>query len=758
MAHSFTPELEAAYQAELEPYKRTAGRESAWLAAALFVVFAWLDLHAIPSALGPVLFLRFGLIVPLLLWIVWFSGRPQFIAHYRAVMLFEYFCMGAAIEAMVWLAEPGEVAQETYYSGLILVVFALYTWTYLNVYETSLIGALLIVSYAIIAVSTARETNPHFWIALLSNMFFLVSSGLIGLFGAINRDRNLRTLFLTQRTLREEVAAKEAANCAKNEFFANMSHEIRTPMNAILGLNRLIQRDLTDPVQIGRSQRLDGSAQHLLRLINDILDLAKIEAGKMRLSPQPFCLDQVLDSVAAMVQPLLVQKPRIAFRIETAERDTHWWGDAIRLAQMMLNFLGNAIKFTDRGGITLRIATTPLEGARARLRCEVEDTGCGIAFDRQVAIFEAFEQADSADSGRHGGTGLGLNINRRLVALMDGRIGVESQPGHGSRFWFEVPLERLSEEARPAARDEGELDWLEGRLRQQALGRRLLLADDNAISREVVGELLRPLGFQVTEAVDGQAAVAAARVHAFDGILMDMRMPRLDGLEATRTIRRLAPARPPFIVALTANAFDEDREAARAAGMEAFLAKPIDPEKLFATLLRLLPASMPAVDPSVPPAVADGPVDPAAAPSSPLDPPASSPKTEGTASDAAIADRLATIPGLDTLQGFQLLKPARYFQYLEKFCQDHGDAIDQIQAALRAGDRTAAARQAHSLKGVAATLGIRSIASCSTALEHALRDQSATLPLEPLIAQCAARLEQMIAALRQALAASDEDP
>ena len=387
--------------------------------------------------------------------------------------------------------------------------------------------------------------------------------------------------------LAEATQAAQAASLAKSAFLANMSHEIRTPMNAIIGLTYLAQSDTIEPEQQQRLQKVANAAEHLLSVINNVLDFSKIEAGKVKLEQRDFTVAQVLENIANMTtQAAASKRLRVETDIAPALRGRVLVGDPQRISEVLLNFAGNAVKFTDSGFVRLaaRLDDSP-PGSGLALRLEVQDSGIGIAPEAQARLFRDFEQADSSTTRRYGGTGLGLAICRRLAGLMGGQVGVDSTLGGGSSFWFRLHVEAATHAPAPPTVQPRPHSARE-RLAELALTypRRILLAEDNPVNQEVAVALIGSAGLTVDVAADGQQAIDMVKVGNYALVLMDVQMPVMDGLDATRAIRRLAQGAELPILAMTANAFDEERQRCLDAGMDDHVAKPVVAEQLFATL------------------------------------------------------------------------------------------------------------------------------------------------------------------------------
>jgi hypothetical protein len=496
----------------------------------------------------------------------------------------------------------------------------------------------------------------------------------------LDADRYLVGVVLVARDLRETRALiaelekarhrAEEAGRGKTAFLATMSHEVRTPMNAVLGLSELLLDTGLDANQQRLASTIRSAAGSLLTILDDVLDLSRIEAGRIELESIDFDLHNVIANAVGMFAA--TERRGVELSVDIADGvPVRAHGDPARLRQVLVNLLGNAVKFTESGRVELSAAATPRDGGGFTLEVAVTDTGVGIAPDRLGRLFDEFTQADTSISRSHGGSGLGLAICKRLVELMGGELRVESELGRGSRFSFSAALGH----ARDAAAETSTTRRIRGRGRR-ARGGRVLVAEDNPINQMVASMMLEKLGYQVAIAHDGVEAVAAVRAGHFDAVLMDCRMPRMDGYRATREIRALEGGDRIPIIALTASVLESDRQRCFAAGMDALVTKPFDRAELEAALAGTRPETI------------------APRPSEEL--------------DAWRLDELRAMDGGDA---------AFVEEMFATLLSDTGHSVE----ALRAADPAAAGDIGHRLKSSAAMLGARRLAEVFAAIEAATR-------------------------------------
>lgn len=495
--------------------------------------------------------------------------------------------------------------------------------------------------------------------------------------------------------------AAEAANRAKSQFLANMSHEIRTPLNAILGLAQLLRVELAGSGQCDRLDKIEASGRHLLELINGILDIAKIESDKLTLNKADFPPIELFDQIHRIFGER-AQAKGLSLHFDLGSLPPVLSGDATRLRQALINYLDNAIKFTQHGDIWLNAYIVEESASDLLVSFEVADTGIGIEPEQLDRVFNVFEQAENMTNPVYGGTGLGLAITRQLARLMGGEAGAESEPGRGSTFWFTARLGKrpgLAAPAIPSAMPFADQTVAPGQYR----GVRILLAEDNLLNQEVALGMLQQAGFEVDIAGDGRQALAMARQIPYALILMDVHMPHMGGLEATSAIRRLPQHRSTPILAMTAGAFGEDRTACLKAGMNDHIAKPVDHYFLYGKLAQWL------------------------------------------ANETETVSLARHPPVLDIEAGPRYWRtPENHREKLGRFAHEYAGCADVIAACILSGELEKAAKQAHELNGIVGFLGLMELAPIAMRLECALRTDGT--PPETL--------DDLLTALRRSLAGS----
>lgn len=572
-----------------------------------------------------------------------------------------------------------------------------------------------------------RKDGSRFWARMQARAVDPddLSKGVAGMLIDISAEHQALLQMQQAQQLAEETARVKA------DFLANMSHEIRTPMNAIMGMTHLVLQTSLDDRQRDFLQKIQRSSRHLLGIINDVLDFSKMEAGKLTLEKIDFNLQALLGDVISAVEPRTTEKGLLLLTRLDPRLPGQVKGDPLRLQQILLNFANNAVKFTEQGEIEIRLSAIRAGSGKIGIEFSVRDTGIGLSVEQQQRLFRSFEQADGSTTRKYGGSGLGLAISRRLAEMMGGKVGVVSRPGQGSTFWLRLELDPASEQVATSAMPgagpqlnaaESPLDVTQ--LKRRLQGAHILLVEDNKLNQEVACELLKLVEISIDIAENGLQALQKLEQSRYDLVLMDMQMPVMDGLTATRKIRQLSHLDRMPILAMTASALASDRELCLQAGMNDFLAKPIEPEQLWSALANWIDRRGEQSDQAQPVA----------------------PEEE--------AAELPEIPGLDTATGARLAlnDPALYRRLLLSFAQGQHDFARQLNSALQQNDPETAVRLVHTLKGSAAQIGAHELSLAAREYEQTLHQQeAASQALQAPPPALLAALNDLVKALNDAL-------
>lgn len=535
-------------------------------------------------------------------------------------------------------------------------------------------------------------------------------------------------LLLQAKELRSAKMKAEEAAKAKSDFLANMSHEIRTPMNAVIGMTHLIKKTELTSKQRDYIDKISRSSQHLLSVINDILDYSKIESGMFRIEETNFNLNTVLDNLDNLVGEKCFEKGlRLIFDVD-AELPNNFRGDPLRLGQILINYVNNAIKFTEKGEIVVRIFKEKEARNVCVVRFEVEDTGIGMTKDQCSKLFQSFQQGDTSITRKYGGTGLGLAISKRLANLMEGNVGVEAQYGKGSKFWFTAKLGvNNSSEKITYSRKNLKIDSLKA-----ISGANILLVEDNELNVQVIIELLEEGEFIIDIAENGKKALEKINKNKYDLVLMDMQMPVMDGVTATKEIRKDSRYSLLPIIAITANAMYSDRHKCINAGMNDYIVKPIDSNELFSVLLKWIPQKNIEIIQS---------------------------KQQEIARVSSFEKIDILVPGLDTAAGLSrvLGKKNSYIRLLQKYVDGHKNTFRELHKMFLEDDWIGAERTVHTLKSVSGSIGAIIIQEKAAKLEDAIRMHTSFQILKPMINEIDIMLTKLIDYLEEILPKEKEE-
>jgi signal transduction histidine kinase/DNA-binding response OmpR family regulator len=660
------------------------------------IVNGWLCVAVLWQAIAMPLLVGWGIALTVCsvarFWL-WYAYRQRHPVASEAREAWAYwFTLGALTSGCLWGAAASVVllTDNIVYHGFVVMVLAGMAAGSVAAdapHLPAFYAFLLPAGLPLFVVLLARGDGLHAAIGAMVLMF-LVTVATIG--RSLNRSltTNICLMFEQTRLAGELAKARDAAEAAgrsKSAFLANMSHEIRTPMHGIIGMINLLLRSPLDKRQREHAELVRELTDGLLTIINDVLDVSKLDAGRFEFEVIDIEIAEIVRQVVEIMAPKATQK-NLALRAEIAEEARRRLrGDPTRIRQILLNLVSNAIKFTERGSIVTRVCCLDADAQGVVLRVEVADTGIGIPDEAVGNLFTKFTQADQSIARRFGGTGLGLAISKQLVEAMGGHIGMESRLGAGSRFWFTLPLPIAAATGTGAALP---LPPLPARARS-GRGKRILLAEDVLINQMIAIEMLQTAGYQVDVADNGIEAVDAVKHQPYDVVLMDVHMPLMDGLDATRKIRELAPPRGRIpMIALTADAVAGVREQYLAAGMDDFLSKPFNRSELLAVVERWTADS-----------VKDGAAD---APASAAAPSASA------ALDAAKLHELEDIMTRD-----------EFTKLMNTWLESTGERVEKIMTFAAAGDLAAVRPHAHNLVSTAGGFGAMRLSDLARRLEEA---------------------------------------